>query len=201
MVSFQRFYVDCAYRSDTHYGCSRARPSPLQKKWSTAPSSPIVIFTDGACEGLNFQKVSVGAVIFLPNGVVEAFGVEVQRSVTGRWAADRANGQTIGQAEIYPVVLAKATWSHYIRDRKVVYFVDNDSARYALIRKFSPSRPSSELLWEAAKADAALGSASWCARVPSPSNVADGPSRLKFEQVTSEFGAVLVEPRVPRACR
>lgn len=37
-------------------------------------------------------------------------------------------------------------------------------------------------------------SMSWYARIPSPSNIADGPSRLDFSQVEEAFDVKMIEP-------
>ena len=81
-----------------------------------------------------------------------------------------------------------------MRGRQVIAVVDNDSARDAAVRGYSPSLPSVFLvaaLWQAlarAKTDV------WFDRVPGASNLADGPSRLDYELVR-ELGAVQVHVR------
>ena len=42
--------------------------------------------------------------------------------------------QVISQAEIFPVLFAKETWKQVIENRSILYFLDNDSARMALVR-------------------------------------------------------------------
>ena len=61
--------------------------------------------------------------------------------------------------------------------RPVLCFIDNDAARYALIKGSSPTPDSawlSAMYWEK---ETDVGSYSWFERVPSPSNIADAPSR------------------------
>ena len=88
--------------------------------------------------------------------------------------------QLVGQAEILPVVLAQELWGQYLRGRRIIVFVDNDAARHALIRGASPSGPSAVLVSLFWANEARLGSFCWVERVPTQSNPADGPSRLRF---------------------
>ena len=88
--------------------------------------------------------------------------------------------QLVGQAELLPIVLAQELWAQWLRGRRALLFVDNDAARHAIIRGASPSGPSAVLVEHFGDAEAELDSFSWIERVPSPSNPADGPSRLRF---------------------
>ena len=70
--------------------------------------------------------------------------------------------QTSRQAELLPVWVAKVLCKSRLRGRRlggarVVVFVDNVSARYALIKRFSPAHSSSELVAASATADVRLG--------------------------------------------
>ena len=80
------------------------------------------------------------------------------------------------------MAVAARRWRERIAGRNVIVYIDNDSARGALIKGYSPALPSAELLavcWT----ELALARANpWFARVPGPSNIADGPSRLEFAE-------------------
>ena len=73
-------------------------------------------------------------------------------------------------------------------------FVDNDSARHALIKGGSPSQASAQLVGLFWTAEAHLRSYVWVERVASSSNIADGPSRLEFVEVR-RLGAEWSEPK------
>ena len=88
--------------------------------------------------------------------------------------------QLVGQAELLPVVLSQELWAPWLRGRRALLFVDNDAARHAIIRGASPSGPSAVLVEQFWSAEAELDAFSWIEQVPSPSNPADGPSRLRF---------------------
>ena len=69
----------------------------------------------------------------------------------------------------------------------------NDRARHALIRGGSPSEPSACLVSLFWRDDTTLQAYTWVERVPTASNLADGPSRLQYGQVRS-LGAVWTKP-------
>ena len=80
-----------------------------------------------------------------------------------------------------------------------MFFIDNDSARHALIAGYSPILASAALIAEVWTHLAALGSHAWFARVPSASNIAAGPSRLSFSCMSAFAGARHVEPSFAKA--
>ena len=85
---------------------------------------PVIVFTDGACEQ-DGKLVTHGAVLCDPlHSVKEFFGGVIPEALVTEWASSGSR-QLIGQAEIYPVVLAKATWAGYLAKRKVIWFIDN----------------------------------------------------------------------------
>ena len=99
--------------------------------------------------------------------------------------------QVIGRAEIYPVVPAKRVWGNRLLHRKLLVFVDKDSARLGLIKAASSSRPSRELILLSVCADADNSAISWYTRVPSVSNPADSVSSGDFAWAEG-LGAVRV---------
>jgi len=147
---------------------------------------PVLIFTDGAFEA---GVATVGGVLWDPaDGAFEFFGGVVGKELVKKWQATGIE-QVIGQAEILPALLARLLWQERLVGRRSLNFIDNDAAREGLIRGRSRSQASAELLdcfWEV---EARLAGSSWFSRVPSPSNIADAPSRLEFSHPALE-GAV-----------
>eukprot|EP00438_Fugacium_kawagutii_P021792 Skav200330 [mRNA] locus=scaffold2835:14560:15474:+ [translate_table: standard] len=142
--------------------------------------SPVLVFTDGAAED-DFQAVTHGAVLVDPrDGTRLYFGDQVPEDFVKVW---KRNGkrQVIAQAELFPVVVAKCTWKSRLSDRSVLWFLDNESARMALIRNYSPVLDNFCLLQMNAKQDVQARSRHWYSRVPSLSNPSDDASRLVFE--------------------
>ena len=84
-------------------------------------SPPVIIFTDGAAGGCP-AKFTCGGVIFdRMRKKPLVFGRELPSTLT-----DRA--QIICQVEMCPVVWVKATLGESLRGRKVIWFIDNESA-------------------------------------------------------------------------
>ena len=146
--------------------------------WSMQP--PVLIFTDGACEQEG-SLVTHGALLFDPaTGRKEVFGDHVPESMVFQW---RRGGkkQVIFFAEIFPVVVAKATWREVIRGRRVLYFLDNEGARFTFIRSYSAQVNATALLMHSARLDVESRALGWYSRVPSKSNPSDAASRLEFK--------------------
>lgn len=156
-------------------------------------SSPVLVFTDGACER---EGTTVGGVIFA-DGVVETFGFQVSNEQVEAWKTKLGQEQIIGQAELFPVLIAKLTWERFLRGRRTIYFVDNEAARLGLVKAYSPVLPSLALIMDCLAWDYKNEADSWYARVPSSSNISDGPSRLDFLQVEEAFSARKVDPTFP----
>jgi hypothetical protein len=159
---------------------------------------PVLVFTDGACEE---ESTSIGGVLFHDDDQVEAFGAEIHPDTLAQWKTKECQKQVIGQAEIYPMAVARVTWAEKLRGRKVIFFVDNDSARIASIKGYSPVLPSLRIIMENVKWDCIHDCASWYGRVPTSSNIADDPSRMDSLILKTVFGARIVEPILPMGGR
>ena len=170
------------------YKVLAGRPRVIQFGEATRP---ILVFTDGAVEG---ETVTMGGVL-IDGTIVEAFGCDVPVEYKAAWREHKQDKQCIGQAEVLPVAVAKRTWSARLKGRRALYFIDKDSARYALIAMASPVMDTMRMLQDVAELDLESCAINWYARVPSAANVADGPSRLKFDEVLT-LGGVMVEPVV-----
>ena len=167
----RRFYVDAVV--DLHHRIDDTLRVLLLVYLARRPVSCICSGPSRSKGGLPF--VTVGAVLFAPGEGPHFFGAEVGASKVARQAAN-SDSHVIGQAELI--------------DRLLGCFVDNDSARYAAIAGCSPVKASAAILDALASVDAELGVVQWFARVPSASNLADGPSRLDFASVAALQGAV-----------
>ena len=159
---------------------------------------PIVIFTDGACEK---DGTSIGGILFEQGCRPLAFGAMMCPSVVKAWATKMDQVQVIGQAEIFPVLVARHTWKNKLAGRRVLYFIDNDSARLALVKSYSPVLSSLKIICECASWDCIHDSVAWYARVPTGANIADGPSRMSKDEVVDRFGAEIVKPVLPSGDR
>ena len=132
---------------------------------------------------------------------MEAFGAEIHPTTIAEWTTKEGQKQVIGQAEIYPMAVARMTWAEKLRGRKVIFFVDNDRARIASIKGYSPVLPSLRIIMENVKWDCIHDCASWYGRVPTSSNIADDPSRMDSLLLKNRFGARIVKPILPMGGR
>ena len=154
---------------------------------------PVLIFTDAAADpGL----VTVGGVLYDPeDGRFEFFGAVLTEETIAPWIAE-GKEQVICQAELLAVPLAFVTWEDVIRGREVISFIDNDPARDALVHGISGSASSSEMVRFTRLFCARNAMGAWYERVPSPSNIADDPSRGRFDRLLNS-GARRVAPILP----
>ena len=137
------------------------------------------MFTDAACED-NGGLVTACGVLRCPNSdKLACLYYEVPKPIAMSWRSGES-GQVIGQAELHPILVAKRTWAEQLRGTRAVFMVDNDSARDALFKGYSPIVSSCRILADSATADAELDITAWYERVPSCCNVADAPSRREF---------------------
>ena len=152
---------------------------------------PLLIFTDGAAEGDSFEEVGCGAVLFDPeDGCFEYFGSAPDKATVASWRLGDQK-QIIAQAEACPVLAARLTWSDRIEHRCVFQFVDHDGVKANFVNKFARHPSTAGFVAAAWSWEASLGCFSWYERVPSPGNLADGPSRKEVKGLQA-LGAVPV---------
>jgi hypothetical protein len=158
---------------------------------------PVLVFSDGACEGQERALVTVGAVIIdTASKECFMFGLMLTRKFVDEWKAE-GKIQTIGQAELVPALITRENFQPLLRHRRVCFFLDNDSARMALIKGCSPSQASNRIVAAVVESEIASQCWSWYGRVPSPSNPGDGPSRLRLKPAAENCYAKHVEVRQP----
>ena len=141
---------------------------------------PWFIFTDGAYEPTLKQPGSVGGVLINPRGqAVSVFGEHVPDDVLLLLA--RESCHPIYELEILPALIALLLWHDKIYSRLVCFFTDNEAAKSALIRLDGASSISCVMLSLFGEAEVTLKIIPWIGRVPTSSNISDGPSRLYFD--------------------
>ena len=132
---------------------------------------PVLVFTDGASEA---DVHTVGGLLFA-DGNFRFFSCHVPVELIGRW--ETTSKHVIAMVELYSVVLARFVWDRYLSGRKAIEFVDNESAKEALVKGSSFNSHFRALLLQMEIADKHQRSWLWISRVPSHSNRSDGPSR------------------------
>ena len=157
-----------------------ARP----REWAChTEESCVVVFTDGSFgKGIGLW----GAVVIDDvTAQRDVFWGTVPQRLVARWQA-QAGGQIIAQIEAFAALLVRWRFRSEWMGRKALFFIDNDSARYALIKSSSGSSALLLVTDCFHSFDAEFPLMAWIERVASASNVADLPSRGQQEEV--EFG-------------
>ena len=95
----------------------------------------------------------------------------------------------ICEVEMLAVLSVYSTWGPLTRGSRCIAFIDNTSCLDALIRNKTSSDPMRPLLCEFATLEFEYQITWWLTRVPSHSNAADYPSRLKEPCVPSGWSA------------
>ena len=152
---------------------------PRQVRTRTA-GCPAVIFTDASLEDQQ-SVASVGGVFYQyrAESSVQAAPCFFSAAVPSNalQCLQRDTKHVIAALEMLAVVIAVQMWGPLLSSKRCFFFVDNDSARGALIACYSPSLQLGRLVTVWSELSTARSLFPWVCRVPSPSNIADAPSR------------------------
>lgn len=143
---------------------------------------PLIIFTDGCCDPNESSESGVdagyGGIMFDPeDNAYEYFRMDMSEELKQFLTIQGQKAQIVGQAEVLPCLLARKLWADRMKHRAVLYFIDNDAARYGFIRGMSNDPHMSVMLTSFWEEERMSPSYPWFARVPSGGNPADNPSR------------------------
>ena len=142
-------------------------------------SRPVLLFTDGACEeSLN----TIGGLLYV-DGCYRYYACHVPKQLVELWKT--SSKHVIAMVELYAVVVGRFTWKKYLDGRKAISFVDNESAKEALVKGTSHNGHFRSLLLQMEVAEQDIRAWLWISRVPSHSNPSDGPSRGDVTLMTS----------------
>lgn len=154
---------------------------------------PVILYTDASDVPERDPRFVVGAVLFDPeSNLLQHTSWVVPLEVVNHWLPKETY---MGQLEILAGPLAISTWSSILTQRQVIHFVDNDSAAACLVKGYSSKTDSSGLVGTYWLAVSDCMTEPYIDRVESKSNLADGPSRLSFDEVL-QLGSTLVAPIV-----
>ena len=93
----------------------------------------------------------------------------------------------IFEADLLAVIVSFVLWQRVLKGRPCVAYVDNNGTRDVCISGSARTSPGKELVEKLLAVEDSAGVVSWFARVPSSSNVADGPSRGSCDDVDAKF--------------
>eukprot|EP00439_Symbiodinium_sp_Y106_P018100 s11084_g2.t1 len=120
----------------------------------------------------------------------------VPRALLNHWAGSSGD-QLICQVEAYAAAIMLFALRGTLRGRNILAFIDNGAARFAFIRRFSPSSASMGLVTLVSILEAANEVALWYERVAlwyervaSSANPADLPSRGATIEACNRFNCV-----------
>ena len=140
------------------------------------------IFTDGACEP-EARRGSVGGVLFAPNfQCISFFSADIPIDFMDAFLSRSKN--PIHEIELLPAWFALVLWSDLVKGCQTVHYIDNESSRMALVKGYGETFFGSRIVNAHVEQENSLQLRSWYARVPSYSNIADGPSRMDCALVT-----------------
>ena len=126
----------------------------------------------------------------------ERHRAQVPPSLCQTWARRAGKTQLIFEAELLPYLVSLQLLYPALRDTELFVFIDNDGACSALSKAFTRRPEGANIVHQAIEAEETLGIAAAFYRVPTSSNVADGPSRNNFD-LPDRVGAP--HRRVPEA--
>lgn len=100
----------------------------------------------------------------------------------------QSGSQVTCQIELFAFVLMRMHHEAVFHNRAVIAFLDNEAARFCLIKGSSPSRSMFALADLVSRIEARCPSGFWFERVSTHSNVADLPSRGKLREAADIVG-------------
>ena len=145
---------------------------------------PMYIFTDACYNPHDDWVCGIGGMLFNHKGQLLA-GFSHRLEACERAQLGEGSSDTIIMAaEFVAVSCAILAWQGRLRNVPLVLFIDNNACRDVLISAKGRSPLMRKLLAHYLKNEHKVVYTPWVARVPSPSNCSDAPSRRKFAHLT-----------------
>ena len=105
----------------------------------------------------------------------------------------------IFEAELLALLVSFLLWKKHLRGKPCVAYIDNNSTRDVSISGTARTQPGHSLVSQLLEVEDSQGIVAWYTRVPSSSNIADGPSRGSLEGLdVTPLPVALVEIAVKR---
>lgn len=158
-----------------------------------------VIFTD-ACLEDNDQVGGLGMVTFFSTfgKVVNTIFMSEKTPTPLMSVWQLRTPKIISTLELFAAVASVERLASEIQGLRVFLFVDNEAARASLISMYSPIKVHATLLSKLSQIVQDHSIFLWVARVPSPSNPSDEPSRMKTSNLIAK-GVARVRVKWPKA--
>lgn len=172
------------------------RPREITSSWDV----PLYVFTDASFSPeSDVWPGGLGGVLVDHSGnYVSAFSFKLKGSDLAALGYP-TKSTVIFEAEMLALLVAMTLWKKHLRNHPVVLYVDNNSTRDVCISGGARTSPGKELITKILMLEDELSLIAWYARVPSLSNISDGPSRGSTDEVPAKFlSPDLVEIAVSR---
>ena len=138
--------------------------------------SPVVCLTD-ASEGED-GYAGIGVVVWDPSDDTLSYaGGEAPAWLLAFFASLHSKSNYIFELELVAALCAYLTFPDVLQGRILHHFIDNEGAKFGLIRGFSGKPGGERVLHAAASEIVGLACYPWFGRVASKDNLSDGPSR------------------------
>eukprot|EP00438_Fugacium_kawagutii_P032730 Skav219779 [mRNA] locus=scaffold3701:23251:24324:+ [translate_table: standard] len=161
---------------------SQCRPRSLK---CGVEKRPVLIFTDGSWDN---GVGGIGTVLIdTANNYRVVLSGTISQQLLEHWKT-LVGEQLICQVELFVVLWTRWRFRDLLCQRRSLWWIDNESARYGLIKGVSPSLSMQRMLREFYIMDTAFPTFSWFERVASASNIADAPSRQDPETACKLLG-------------
>ena len=162
----------------------KSRPREVTATWAT----PMFVFTDASFNPEDKTwPCGLGGVLLDPWGnqlSALKFGLDSDALQTLGYPE---KSTVIFEAELLALLVCFTVWKKQLRNRPCVFFIDNNATRDVSISGRARSSPGAELVALLLALEDSTGVNAWYARVPSSSNIADGPSRDSDEGIVAKF--------------
>ena len=150
-----------------------AKPGP--RVLSVLSSDCWQVFTDASLES---NRAGFGGVLVDPTGrVCEYFSFEFQEKLVAK-LNPRSKKTCIFECEFFALYVALVIWHDKIRNAQVVFYLDNNAVRDTMICCHTNNAVAFKIMKQCLRLEDENHVRAWYNRVPSPSNIADWPSRL-----------------------
>ena len=144
------------------------------------------IYTDACYEPTSSDwQCGLGGVLVGPNGRPVAFFSVALNLEQMELLGSETKKTIIFEAELLALVVAFSIWRDYIRAMSLICFVDNNSARDVAISGNGRNITANCLIEFLLKLEMSSCTTPWYARIPTPSNIADEPSRGETRKFTT----------------
>ena len=165
-----------------------SKPREISLWWDV----PFFLFTDASFEPTDAGwPCGIGGVLVGPSGEqISAISFCLDMSDL-ECLGYPSRSTVIFEAELLALIVCFKIWKRHLRHRPCVMYIDNNATRDVSISGRARTAPASNLVAELLMLEDRNCTNTWFARVPSASNLADGPSRNDLAEITA--GCVSVD--------